>query len=383
MRPIPAVLVPALLASFVAGAAAQPSPLSGGLFAFPASNPSPATASSAALGLADRWLGEIPFDNPALAARRTGGASGILHRVSRQDLRADNRQYDEQPLFVDPAAAWVELPAGPVRLSAYGWLPVLRREDNSFLRGEPGGPVAPAVVSSTTEAREVRAGLAAAAGSGAVTVGVAGEYTFRRERYSVTEESGAPESGTREIEFDGGGVGGQMGLRLDLPRNALGEISLGIAARYLPALALDGGRREDLVFLGTSSAPVEVERESGWEGGATVADRVSPALRVVAGAGARTARDWDSFGVTSGEAWSIAAGLEYRDPAEPWTARFGIGREGEAGSATPRTTVVGLGFGWWWDRMLLEAGVLHRSLAGEGAPTSSDDRIVLTLRQEF
>jgi hypothetical protein len=33
--------------------------------------------------------------------------------------------------------------------------------------------------------------------------------------------------------------------------------------------------------------------------------------------------------------------------------------------------------------MLLEAGVLHRSLAGEGAPTSSDDRIVLTLRQDF
>src|SRR5207249_8507554 len=83
-----------------AAALAQPSPLDSGLWAFPASASAPATATSAARALADRWLGEQPFDNPAAKPRRGVAASGVLERLSRQDLRSDNRHFQEQAAFI-------------------------------------------------------------------------------------------------------------------------------------------------------------------------------------------------------------------------------------------------------------------------------------------
>ena len=75
--------------------------------------------------------------------------------------------------------------------------------------------------------------------------------------------------------------------------------------------------------------------------------------------------------------------VEFHDVRDPWTVRFGLGREGESGSATPRSTVVGLGFGWRFDKLVLDFGVVRRSLAGGDAPTSFDDRVVVTATQEF
>src|SRR5262245_53858360 len=91
--------------------AQPPPPLSSGLFSFPGSNPSPGTAISAGRGLADRWLGDAPFDQPSLSGPSVIEVSPLLARVSRQDLRAGNREYDETAAFFDFAGARLQAPA--------------------------------------------------------------------------------------------------------------------------------------------------------------------------------------------------------------------------------------------------------------------------------
>src|SRR5262245_61661598 len=83
----------AVAAVILPGSAAgeTPTPLSSSLFSFPGSVASPASAASAGVALADRWLGEEPFANPAGISIPRLVASGTMLRVSRQDLRADNR----------------------------------------------------------------------------------------------------------------------------------------------------------------------------------------------------------------------------------------------------------------------------------------------------
>ena len=62
-------------------------------------------------------------------------ASGVLQRMSRQDLRADNRQFDEQGAFIDFGGGWLSVPVGGLGLVAYAYQPVLRLEDNAYSRG--------------------------------------------------------------------------------------------------------------------------------------------------------------------------------------------------------------------------------------------------------
>src|SRR6266508_5954036 len=88
-------------------APAAAAPLDPELFAFPGSPVSPGSAAAAATALATRWLGEQPFDNPALEARRGVELSPAVLHVSRQDLRAANRNFDETTAFVDGAGGWI------------------------------------------------------------------------------------------------------------------------------------------------------------------------------------------------------------------------------------------------------------------------------------
>src|SRR5262249_57510837 len=91
----------------------------------------------------DGWLGEAAFDNPAALQKKGGEISGQFQHVSRQDLHARNREFDEQSNFIDFAGGWVAYPVGAVGLSAYAYQPVLRLESNAFQRGTAGGPTDP------------------------------------------------------------------------------------------------------------------------------------------------------------------------------------------------------------------------------------------------
>jgi hypothetical protein len=57
--------------------AATPAPLDPRLFAFPGAFPNPASARSAGLALADRWLGDDPYDNPAARVKGTKERKGL------------------------------------------------------------------------------------------------------------------------------------------------------------------------------------------------------------------------------------------------------------------------------------------------------------------
>ena len=362
--------------------AAPPSPINAELWSFPGGGAAAGSAMSAAFALSDRWLGAQPFDNPAALPVRGVVASGVLQRMSRQDLRSDNRQFDEQGAFIDFGGGWLSLPVGGLGVVAYANQPLLRLEDNAFTRGALGGPVQPAVVASNGSSRELRAGLAVSTSWGAVRAGIAGEFTRRDDVYEITEQSGSPDQGLRHVDFAGNGFGGQAGLRYGEDRAEGGVFTAGVGARFIPALTVDGEQIFTLAS-GDSLAKVSAERESGIEAGASASYRLTSAFRLLAGAGGRGAREWTGFDVRSGAAYQWSVGGEFHDDRDPWTLRFGLGQEHEDDVAEKKAGIFGLGIGWSFDNSRLDIGLLHRTLHREGAPNSYDDRVVATVTASF
>ena len=199
---------------------------------------------------------------------------------------------------------------------------------------------------------------------------------------SFTEESGSPAAGTQRMSLQGDAFGGQGGVRLVLPKMRVGEIALGVGARYLPALSVKGTQVLDLL-LGASRVDLSAERQSGWEGGVSVADRVTPQVRLILGGGGRTSREWKGLDVTDGRAWSGSLAMEFHDARDPWTLRLGLGREGEEGSLNPHAGVVALGFGWSLGTTRVDLGALRRSLESHTEPTSFDDRVLVSVTTDF
>jgi len=359
----------------------SPTPLSPSLFSFPGSVASPASAASAGLALADRWLGEEPFANPAGVAFPRLVASGTMLHVSRQDLRADNRNYDETVAFFDGAGLAGRLPSlGRLDLAAYAFQPVLRREDNVFSRGtatpDPGNP--PALIESHASARELRAGLAASTAVGPGRLGLGVEWSHREDAYQTVEHSGDPQSGTSRLELSGDGFGLQAGARLDHGDSSAGAVRVGVGVRYLPAVDMEA-RHSEALLVGASNDTLHARRDAGWEAGTSASVVVSPAFRALAAFGGRAAQRWDVLDQRSGGGWEWKLGGEYHDPGGPWTFRFGLGQERQSGVPEPRANVLGLGFGWQLPTATIDLGVTHRTLSREASPNSFDDRIVLTI----
>jgi hypothetical protein len=350
----------------------------GSLFPFPGYCSQPPTATSAALALADAWLGDEPFFNPSTPIRNRVVLSPVLLRVSRQDLRAANRNYDEQTAFFDGASAALVPPAVPIWL--YFSQPALRLEQYVFNRGTGQDPsVPPATLTGEGETRETRVGVASALGWGLVRAGAAFEWTHRRDRYRTVEESGSPDQGEREASFSGGGLGGALGVRLD---QAPARWTVGLGVRYLPALDLAGEARSDLLS-GSSTTPIAAAREAGWEAGVSARYGVTTGFDVYGAASHRTEQEWDGFGVVSGarSTWTLA--LAYGHPEDPWEVRFGLGQEQQTQVPEPRAGVVGLGLAWDLEGVVVDVGAMRRSLARSGAPTSFDDRVVGSVRVDF
>jgi hypothetical protein len=357
-----------LLVTAADAGAQLPSPLDvGGRYGFPGALPGPASAVSAGLGLSDRWLGDEPFDNPAAAPERGIMAAPVFQRVKRQDLPADYRNYEETAGYLDVAGGWLSLPVRGIGMVLYACEPVLRLEDEAFTSKPDQVPVG--TFTSTSSARELRAGLALSHAWRGARFGAAVEWTRREDSYDFNEIEGSPQPGVRHVDFSGDGIGFQAGASVPVTS----VVVLGGALRYVPALDLAGEQSDPWLAAGQ---PVAVRREAGWDGGVSTRWTVSDAFRVLASLGGRTAQAWDGFGVSSGRAASWSAGLEYEEPEQPWTFRFGLGQEQQEDVPEPRAGVLALGVGWKAEALRLDLGVLRRSFERAGKATSYDDRVV-------
>jgi len=375
-----------LLAACVAlagrpAAAQPPSPIDGALFAFPGSTESPPSGVSAGVASADQWLGDEPFLNPATPAGHQIMVSPTMFRVSRQDLRAANRNFEDNALFFDLAGFALALPRVPVWI--YGYQPVLRFEDYVFNRGTGADPtVPPGSLAGQSDNREGRAGIAASAGWRRLRGGAALEWTRRTDRYFTREQSGAPDQGDREVNFEGDAFGYNLGLRFDSADSGAGRATVGAAVRYVPALQVNGDQVLTLLS-GTSQSAVSAEREAGWEGGLSARYFFTSDFAALAAFGGRTEQEWKGFGVASGQSsmWRVA--IQFHDALDPWTARIGLGQDQQDGVPEPRSGVLGLGLGWDFEGVLLDVGVVHRGIERGNAPTSYEDRIIASVWVAF
>lgn len=387
---IPAAPI-AVVVAFVFALPAAPSPARAAtpdpaLFAFPGNLATPVGGASAGLALADRWLGDQPFDNPAFSARRGLELSPALILVSRQDLRAANRNYDETGAYLDGAGGWAALPFGHVTFFAYGSQPVLNLADNAFTRGtaaiDPGNP--PAAFRTQADAREIRAGAGFAWGDSSFRVGAAGEWSRRDDRYVVDEISGSPQAGKLTTTWSGDAVGFQVGARLARGLSGSHPLTAGLGVRVVPALPLS--IRD--VFEPRNGAPpattdYSAERGSSWEGGVSARYGVHASLAMTAAAGGHGTQAWRGLGVSAGSGTMWSLGGAFHETEEPWTFRFGFAQERQPGAAEPRADMIGLGLGWSFDSARLDAGALRRGIHRDGRPTAYDDRIIASVGVTF
>lgn len=365
--------------SSVPAAAQLPVTIQPDLFPFPGYHVTPGSAVSAGVALADRWLGDEPFANPAMARPWTIALSPMILHVSRQDLRADHRGYEETSAYFDAAGGYLAFQAGALGVALYGYQPVVRLEDNLFRVGPLSGPSG--TVTSNSSAREVRGGLALSAGSERWRVGVAGEWTERSDHYERSASTGGPAPGSAVADFSGGGPGGQAGVRFNLGEGPGGAM-LGAAVRYIPELDLTGDQTVSDVS-GTTTGPISTKRKAGWEGGASLRYIVTDAFHALAAFGGSAGLEYVDWGVTAGPGseWKLAG--EYHDARDPWTVRFGYGQEQLLNVPEPRASVVGLGFGFQFESTQVDVGVAHRTFKHGDHPNSADDRVVFSIVQKF
>ena len=380
MRSFPGALILLVVTSALAHADA-PAPLNSGNFQFPGSVSSPGSTQSASLAMSDAWLGDEPFENPAVAPTRGAWLTPMLYHISRQDLRAHNRSLQEQSAFFDGAGGWVGYKAAGWSLFGYAYQPVMRLEENSYLFG----PVtaSPAPVENSASTREARGGAGVSRKLGPARLGAAVEYTYRTDSYSTADKSGSPVSGTTDVSFSGSGVGGIVGLRVDAgPEKGAGHLSAGLSVRYVPELSLSGEQNTELV-TSSSHTTVDVTRQSALESGISVRYAATSQLRLTGGMGGRTAQDWNEFDLTRGEGFRWGVGLDFHDSRDPWTLRFGVGQESDPGSPEPRSGVVGLGIGWLIETTQLDIGVVQHTFSHLGSATCYDDRVMVTIGFPF
>jgi len=382
MRPMRLTLLMLLaLALAVTPAGAMP-PIDPVLFAFPGAVQAPADAIDAGTALATLWLGERPMANPAFDAKRGVELSPALVRMSRQDLRAGNRNFDEQSAFIDAAGGWIGTRFGNVMAFAYASQPVLRLEDNAFTRGRiPDPAIPPATIQSRSTTRELRAGAGLSWGRGSWRVGAAGEWTVRSDEYVVKETSGSPTQGTRTTSFDGSALGVSLGARV-ASAGGTPRVVVGIGGRWLPPLDLSGD--DKFVGLsGDSTTSIAITRGSSWEGGLSARVLAGRGFHVIGQVTAHGERAWEGLGLTTGAGGSWSLGGEVRDPEAPWTFRFGFGQEEQHGVPEPRAGLIGLGFGWGFEGTRIDLGVTHRTISRDNLPNFYDDRVIGTVGVDF
>lgn len=376
-----AVVVLAVVGIVLGGSPAlaqTPTTIAPDLFPFPGTHRSPGSAASAGLALADRWLGNEPFSNPAASRPSTLVLTPMLLHVSRQDLRADHRGFKEQSGFFDAAGASFQLERGRWGVALYGYQPAVRLEDNLF---QTGSLLSPGSTASNSEMREVRGGLAVSRGFGRARVGVAGEWMHRADTYERVEKTGAPAPATYSADFSGEGAGGQAGVTMIFGEGP-GAWTVGAAARYVAELDLKGNETLGGVS-GTTTSAIQATREAGWEGGFSARYVVTDAFQTLLAIGGAGGQSFEPWTARSGPSVEVRLAGEYHDARDSWTVRFGLGQEQQSDVPEPRTAVVGLGFGFQFETTTIDFGILHRSFKRADHPASAEDRLVVSLAQRF
>jgi hypothetical protein len=371
------LLLVALVSAVRFAEAQPPSPLDPTLFAFPGGSMNPPSAANAGLAGADQWLGDEPFYNPSTPGGRLVSLSPTLLRVSRQDLRAENRNFDDNPLFFDFSGAAVAIPGVPVWV--YVFQPGLRFEDYVFNRGTGTDPtVQPAVITGQSDMREGRAGISGSLPLGRMRGGFALEWTRRQDRYFVREQSGSPDQGDRELSFEGDAFGYNIGWRYDSADSGTGRLTVGAAVRWLASLEVDADQTLSLLS-GDSVAVIPGEREAGYEAGLSARYFFTPAFAGLAAVGMRTEQEWKGFDVTAGAFTMWRVGIQFHDSRDPWTARLAFGMDNQDDVPEPSANVLGLGFGWNLEGIQLDLGLQHSSIERGDEPRSYEDRLVGTV----
>lgn len=370
-----------LAAAAVPARAAAPPPVDSNVFAFPGAFAMPASAASAGLALSDRWLGLDPAANPAARPARGVVLAPLGLRTSRQDLAADNREFDEQFGYVDFASGSLSLPFGRHAVTLYAWQPALRRENSSYTSGPAGSPTS-AAVAHDGETRELRAGLAVSHGAGAWRGGVAFEWTQFTESDLTETRSGDPFSGRRLADFDGSAFAGAAGVTYDHGSERPRGWRAGFAAHWDAALDASGLATVDLLAT-DSTAAIAATRDARFEAGASAAWTLTAESHLYLSLGTRPAETWSEFGVASRTGLLWAAGADYHDAELPWTARLGVGQEQRPGTPEPRAGMIGAGFDWASGETTFSVGLLHRTVERPGAPKLADDRLVGSVAVRF
>jgi hypothetical protein len=381
-RPLRLLAAWLLLPAAAPALAQVPPPAPSSFFDFAGALPSPASAASAGTAGATRWIGDEPYENPAIEPGRGLTLGGQLYRISRQDLRTISRDFDQTPLWIDFAGGELRWGAGRLGLAAYAHQPFLRLEDAAFRLTADGG-VDPATIQPSTDQREWRAGVAASWPLGRVRVGGAIEYQGVAEEYEVEVQSGGPSTGTTSTDWSGGGVGFQLGARVTLGERPLTRFELGASLQRLAELDLEGEAVTATMAFDTTYA-VATTRTAAWAGGATLRWHVSEGFRVLLAGGGRGAQRYEAWGVEAGPATHWRVGGEFHDPRDPWTLRFGFGADVQTGVPESRAGVLAAGIGWKvGGGTQLEVGAEHRTVQRTGEPDSGEDHVVLTVVQDL
>ena len=371
----------ALLPAPIARAAAPP-PLDGDRFAFPGTVAAPTSAISVGLALADRWLGHDPGDNPALVPWRGVLVAPQALRVSRQDLSAGNREFTQRLAYVDLASASLVFPVRGLLIALYAGQPALRLENTKYLVGRNNSVGATGSVANDGSTRELRSGLAASLGRGGWRFGAGVELTHRSDRYQTSEVSGSPESGTRDLQFSGSALGAVLGAHWERRAAERGGLELGAVVRATGALDITGTDVSHLL-IGDDTQNVKASRDAIQEFGASARYTISPESHAFLSASARGGEKWPAFSLAGGTGSTWSAGIDYRDPESPLGVRAGLGQESAPDTAEPRAGMVGAGFTWHSGDTDYDLGILHRTLRRQGAPNSSDDRLIGAVRVTF
>lgn len=363
--------------------AAPPPPLTpAGRFTFPAAATSPGDAVSAGLARSDRWVGITPFDNPAIAMARGVVVSPLALHGNRQDLSAANREFEQTFVLFDFAGVSLTVPIRAASVSLYAWQPVIRREEVAFNLGNGVILGPPARLALDGEARESVAGLSVSLGHGDWRWGLAGEWRRRADRYASTETSGSPESGTRELTFDGGGIGGGAGFTWQRKPEQKWGWRVGGAVHISPALDVTGESVSRLL-TGDTTITVSATREALWDGGLSLQLTLSPETSVFATAGTRTPEEWTGLETKTGTASEWRAGIQYRDPETPYAVRAGLGIERLPDSPERKAGVIGLGLSLYSGETVFDLGLTHRTLSHPDSPNSYDTRLLGSVRVNF
>ena len=289
--------------SFRSTARNRPQPIDPlSLFVFPGATAQPASADHRpSLALADRWLGDRAVrQSRACTVARAGSRVSLLQRVNRQDLRADNRDFDERVGVLqlrrgvdrcadrpgdDPRRTDSNPGSGSrgTRSRAASW----ERPASSRARSE-----------SSLTAREMVGGVSGSFRLGVLSLGAAAE----RPRFATIatrprRHQGSPTSGTRSVDFSGSVSRYRWrARRVRARRRSAGHDRAppGACRRSRSPASVT----EDLLV---GSLTEDVSYAAGWR---RRLDRgPGPAGRFASSPGParRTAQDWDGFGVTAEE----------------------------------------------------------------------------------